>query len=38
VLVPETVEAHRERLAAAGFRHSGVWLRYFNFVSMIALR
>ncbi len=38
VLVPETVEAHRERLAAAGFRHSGVWLRYFNFVSIVALR
>lgn len=38
VLVPETVETHRERLAAAGFRHSGVWLRHFNFVSMIALR
>ncbi len=38
VLVPETVETHRERLAAAGFRHSGVWLRYFNFVSILALR
>ena len=38
VLVPETVQAHRERLAAAGFRHSGVWLRYFNFVSILALK
>ena len=38
VLVPETVETHRERLARAGFRHSGVWLRYFNFVSIVALR
>jgi tRNA (cmo5U34)-methyltransferase len=38
VLVPETVSAHRERLAAAGFRHSAVWLRYFNFVSIIAIR
>jgi len=38
VLVPETVAAHRDRLASAGFAHSAVWLRYFNFVSIIALR
>ena len=38
VLIPETVAAHRERLAEAGFRHSAVWLRYFNFVSIIAIR
>ena len=38
VLMPETVQAHRERLAAAGFRHSGVWLRCFNFVSILALK
>ncbi|MDX1500577.1 MAG: carboxy-S-adenosyl-L-methionine synthase CmoA [Woeseiaceae bacterium] len=38
VLVPETVAAHRARLTAAGFRHVAVWLRYFNFVSMIAIR
>ena len=38
VLVPETVAAHRARLQAAGFSHSAVWLRYFNFVSIIALR
>ncbi|HEX2139982.1 MAG TPA: carboxy-S-adenosyl-L-methionine synthase CmoA, partial [Woeseiaceae bacterium] len=38
VLVPETVQTHRERLAAAGFRHSGTWLRYFNFVSIVAIR
>ena len=38
VLIPETVQAHRDRLAAAGFRHSGVWLRYFNFVSILALK
>lgn len=38
VLVPETVAAHRRRLAAAGFAHSAVWLRYFNFVSIIAIR
>jgi tRNA (cmo5U34)-methyltransferase len=38
VLVPETVAAHHSRLAAAGFSHSAVWLRYFNFVSIIAIK
>ena len=38
VLVPETVAAHRKRLSEAGFARSSVWLRYFNFVSIIALR
>lgn len=38
VLVPETVAAHRNRLQRAGFSHSAVWLRYFNFVSIIAIR
>ncbi len=38
VLIPESVAAHRERLLAAGFAHTGVWLRYFNFVSIIAIR
>ncbi len=38
VLIPETVKAHRERLMTAGFRHASVWLRYFNFVSIIAIK
>lgn len=38
VLVPETVAVHRERLREAGFRGSGVWLRRFNFVSIVAFR
>jgi tRNA (cmo5U34)-methyltransferase len=38
VLVPETVAVHRERLSQAGFTHSGVWLRYFNFVSIVAIK
>ncbi len=38
VLVPETVATHRARLSDAGFTHSAVWLRYFNFVSIIAIR
>lgn len=38
VLIPETVATHRMRLANAGFAHSAVWLRYFNFVSIVALK
>ena len=38
VLVPETVAAHRARLEKAGFSHIAVWLRYFNFVSIIAIK
>jgi tRNA (cmo5U34)-methyltransferase len=38
VLVPETVEAHCERLRRAGFSHSAVWLRHYNFVSIVAFR
>jgi len=38
VLTPETVATHRARLAAAGFSHTAVWLRYFNFVSIVAIR
>ena len=38
VLIPETVAAHRGRLADAGFSHTAVWLRYFNFVSIIAIK
>ncbi len=38
VLVPETVAAHRRRLAEAGFANIAVWLRYFNFVSLIAIK
>lgn len=38
VLIPETVSQHRQRLESAGFRSSAVWLRFFNFVSMIAIK
>ncbi len=38
VLVPETVSAHFDRLLRTGFSHSAVWLRYFNFVSIVAIR
>jgi len=38
VLIPETITAHLERLSAAGFTHSGVWLKHFNFASIVAIR
>jgi tRNA (cmo5U34)-methyltransferase len=38
VLIPESVAVHRKRLTAVGFAHSGVWLRYFNFVSIVAIK
>jgi tRNA (cmo5U34)-methyltransferase len=38
VLIPETIETHRRRLEFAGFRHAGVLLRYFNFVTIVAIR
>jgi tRNA (cmo5U34)-methyltransferase len=38
VLIPEAVSDHRERLLRVGFSSAAVWLRYFNFVSIIAIR
>jgi tRNA (cmo5U34)-methyltransferase len=38
VLIPESVARHRQRLSDAGFSHSAVWLRYFNFVSIVAIK
>jgi tRNA (cmo5U34)-methyltransferase len=38
VLVPETLDAHRGRLLAAGFRSCDVWFQCFNFASLVALR
>ena len=38
VLIPETLQSHLQRLADAGFSRSGVWLRHFNFVSILAIR
>lgn len=36
VLVTESVAQHLQRLREVGFSHVGVWLRYFNFVSIVA--
>ncbi|MEC7376869.1 MAG: carboxy-S-adenosyl-L-methionine synthase CmoA [Pseudomonadota bacterium] len=38
VLIPETLEAHRSRLLAAGFERVLVWYQCFNFVSMLAIK
>lgn len=38
VLIPETVAAHKERLAEAGFATSETWFQCFNFVSLLGLR
>lgn len=38
VLIPETIETHLQRIADAGFAHAGVWLRHFNFASIVAIR
>ncbi len=38
VLVPESLATHQARLSNAGFSHVGVWLRYFNFVSLVAFK
>ena len=38
VLIPESLETHQARLSHSGFSHVGVWLRYFNFVSLVAFK
>ena len=38
VLVPETLEQHRQRLTDAGFRALDVWFQCFNFASMVAFK
>ncbi|MBQ0746947.1 carboxy-S-adenosyl-L-methionine synthase CmoA [Marinobacter sp.] len=38
VLIPETLEAHKQRLTEAGFDRVLVWYQCFNFVSMMAIK
>jgi tRNA (cmo5U34)-methyltransferase len=38
VLLPETLEAHRERLHEVGFNTVEVWFQCFNFISILALK
>lgn len=38
VLIPETIDAHETRLAAAGFARDEIWLQCFNFASFLAFK
>lgn len=38
VLIPETLDDHKQRLAKAGFNQVLVWYQCFNFVSMLAIK
>lgn len=38
VLIPETLEQHKQRFQAIGFSSVEVWFQYFNFASMLALK
>ncbi len=38
VLIPDTIEVHRRRLSAAGFKQVDIWLKWFNFASMMAVK
>jgi len=37
-LIPETLDAHRQRLRQAGFSSVDVWFQCFNFASLIAIK
>ncbi|MBF0302062.1 MAG: carboxy-S-adenosyl-L-methionine synthase CmoA [Desulfamplus sp.] len=38
ILIPETIESHTERLKNSGFNMIDVWLKWFNFASIIAIK
>ncbi len=38
VLIPETLNKHRERLKSSGFASVDVWFQCFNFASLIAIK
>jgi len=38
VLMPETLAAHQQRLADAGFTSSNLWFQCFNFISLVAIK
>lgn len=38
VLIPDTPECHEKRLKAAGFKRVSVWLKWFNFSSILAVK
>jgi tRNA (cmo5U34)-methyltransferase len=38
VLIPETLDCHRQRLQQAGFRSVDTWFQCFNFASLVAIK
>ena len=38
VMLTDTVELHKQRLAEAGFNHTSLWFQCFNFTSFIAIK
>jgi tRNA (cmo5U34)-methyltransferase len=38
VLIPDTLETHEARMRGAGFSTVDVWLKWFNFASMIGIK
>ena len=38
VLIPESVNTHEKRLISAGFSQVDVWMKWFNFTSMLAIK
>ncbi len=38
VLIPDTLETHFQRLHRAGFSHVDVWLKWFNFSAIMAVK
>lgn len=38
VLVPESLETHQARLRACGFEAIDIWLKWFNFASLLAVK
>ncbi len=38
VLIPETIETHKNRLRNAGFNSFDIWMKWFNFASFIAIK
>ncbi|MCP3944597.1 MAG: carboxy-S-adenosyl-L-methionine synthase CmoA [Desulfobacteraceae bacterium] len=38
VLIPESMEVHKQRFIDAGFSSIEIWLKWFNFASMIAIK
>ena len=38
VLIPDTIQIHQDRLSKAGFTSFDIWLKWFNFASMMAIK